>query len=252
MPPSRRIVRTPYVMGNGTWLVIADVHVPYHDTAALEATIAYAKKQKVDGVLINGDFQDCKALGFWPSIERKNFLREVEVTLDMLDFLRGEFPKQKIVWKPGNHEDRLEMYYASNAPELVDLPFADLAVCLSLEERGIEFLGRKQPVTGGGLAIRHGHELRMAYSIVSPARSLILKAKANALCAHHHRSSDHTTSTLNRKIINTWSVGCLCDLSPDYNPEANDWNHGFGILHIDGPDSFEFLNKKILPNGKII
>ena len=76
----------------------------------------------------------------------------------MLDFIRQEFPKAKIVYKPGNHEYRLPRYYASKAPEFIGSPLAAMESLIDFESRGIEFLDYYQKVKAGKLSILHGHE----------------------------------------------------------------------------------------------
>ena len=252
MPRSRAPVRTPYTLPHGTWLVLADAHVPYHSQRAVESAIQHGQASGVDGVLLNGDVQDCKALSFWPDIDRRSFPREVEAMIDFLDFLQGEFSGARFVYKPGNHEDRVDQYYASNAPELIGLPTAQLETVLGLEARAIEFLGRKQLINAGELPIFHGHELRMVSTVVNPARGLFQRCKHSAMGAHHHRSSEHNESDVTGRLHTTWSLGCLCDLKPDYNPECNNWNHGFAILSVEKDGSFEVENRRILPNGKVV
>jgi len=252
-PPSIMPKRTPYIMKPGLWLVMADAHVPFHDVKALECVIEYGQTQKVNGLFLNGDIQDCEAVGFWPVIGKRDFNLEVELTIDFLDFLRNEFKGKPIIWKPGNHEDRLKRYYTNNAPQLANLPEAEMEMILSLESRNIEFLGYKQKVLFGKLPVLHGHELRGGNAnLVNPARWLFLKAKTIAMCSHFHRVSKHEERTLNKKDIVTWTTGCLCSLEPDYNPEANNWTHGFSLINLESNGEFEVENRRILENGKII
>ena len=64
-----------------------------------------------------------------------------------------------------------------------------------------------------------------------------------------HRSSDHTEKTGLDKVISTHSIGCMCDLHPDY-ARINNWNTGFGIVTKDDDGKYEFENHKII-NGKV-
>jgi len=103
LPPTWRGIKTDYKLKEGLWFVISDIHVPFHEPKAIESAFSAAQAEKVDGVLINGDLQDCSALSYWLTANR-DFNAEVELVIDFLDFLRQEFPKQQIVYKPGNHE----------------------------------------------------------------------------------------------------------------------------------------------------
>ena len=251
MPPPMSAVRTPYKLPEELWLVLSDIHVPFHSIHSLEVAFDYAKVQGVSGILLNGDFQDCQAVSYF-HVARRDFPMEVELTIDMLDFIRNEFPEIPILWKPGNHEDRLAIYYSSYAPQLSDLPTSNLETILGLEQRNIVFLDRKQKIMAGKLPILHGHELRGGSNSVSPARWLFLKAKGNAMCGHFHRPSTHREATINHKNIVTWTTGCLCTLEPDYNPEANNWSHGFALVHVEKGGGFDVENLEILQNGRVV
>jgi hypothetical protein len=177
---------------------------------------------------------------------------EVEATIDFLDWIRHEFPDAKMVYKPGNHEYRLPRYYVSNAPELIESPVTAMETHLDFEGRGIEFLDYNQIVRGGKLPIIHGHEVKHIETVVNPARGLFLRSKSFAACSHCHRTSSHTERTIDNKIMTTWSFGCLCDLSPDYFPIGNNWNHGFGILNVEKNGDFEVQNLRVLPSGEVV
>ena len=172
--------------------------------------------------------------------------------IDFLDFLETELPDVKIVWKPGNHEYRLPRYYQSKAPELIGMPLLAFDVVLGLNARKIEFLQYKQKVLAGKLPIFHGDEFRTLSRTVNPARGLFLKAKSWAMCSHCHTTSMHTSTNIDDALLTTWSVGCLCDLHPDWNPFCNDWNWGFAIVSVEKHGGFEVENRRILQSGKVV
>ena len=252
LPSTWRIERTEYNLNPGTWLVLSDVHIPFHEPKPLEAAIKYGQIEKVTGILLNGDNQDCDAISFWPSVHRMDFDREIELMIDYLDFLEREFPDVPIVYKPGNHEYRLPRYYAKRAPELIGMPLQAVTEVLGLEFRGIEFLDYHQIVMAGKLPILHGHEFPSITRAVNPARGLFLKTKSWALCGHCHTTSEHTSRNIQGTLLTTWSTGCLCDLSPDYNPYGNDWNWGFAVVNCEKSGSFEVVNRRVLPNGNVV
>ena len=251
MPKTWRHVRTNYQLGEGKWLVLSDLHVPFHEMLPLEAAITYGQKEKCNGILLNGDFQDCQAVTFWPSTIRKDFMLEVLITIKMLDFIRQEFPKAKIVYKPGNHEYRLPRYYASKAPEFIGSPLAAMESLIDFESRGIEFLDYYQKVKAGKLSILHGHEFGGLTTAVNPARGLFLKANKYAACSHFHRTSEHTDTDIDDQYLTTWSFGCLCDLHPEYAPMGKKWNWGCAIIQVEKNGGFEVWNKRILASGEV-
>lgn len=251
IPPTWRMTRTSYNLKPGLWLIISDIHIPFHEPIPLETTIKYAQLQKVTGVLLNGDAQDCASVSFWPSARKRDFDKEIVMFIDFLNWLQYELPDAEFIYKPGNHEYRLPRLFQSKVPDLLGLPFAVVETVLHLEERNIEYLDYQQIVNAGKLPILHGHEIKGMSQAVNPARGLFLKAKSTALCGHFHSTSEHSAKTLLVKAIATWSTGCLCDLNPEYNPYGNNWNWGFALVHVEKDGMFEVENRRILPNGTI-
>jgi hypothetical protein len=252
IPETWRRTSTPYKLPPGLWLVLSDVHAPFHEQKPLEAAVKFGQVEKITGILLNGDFQDSAAISYWPSGQKRDFDKEIEVVIDILDFLDQEFPKVKKVYKPGNHEYRLPRLYQIRVPELIGLPLQAVDSVLGLELRGIEFLDYFQIVMAGKLPIIHGHEVRSVSRSVNPARGLFLKTKSWAACSHCHSTSEHTSTDINGTLLTTWSFGCLCDLHPDYAPIGNDWNWGFALVNVEKNGSFEVVNKRILPNGRVV
>jgi hypothetical protein len=127
-----------------------------------------------------------------------------------------------------------------------------LETTLCLAKRKVTILARKQKIQIHKLAILHGHEFRITSCPVSPSRSALLKAKACVVIAHFHQASMTPNDTIEGENITAWSQGCLCDLSPDYNPFGNNWGWGASILDYDGRD-WEFDNRRILKRtGRLV
>lgn len=252
IPETWRHVSHPYHLPPAKWLIINDAHIPFHEKMALESAVKYGKKRKCTGVFLNGDMQDCQAVSFWPSVIRKDFMAEIMLFNEFLDYLRQEFPGVPIVYKPGNHEYRLPRYYASKIPDMIGNPVLAMETILDFEGRGIEFLDYFQVVYAGKLPIVHGHEFKSISTSVNPARGLFLKANSWVLGGHSHRTSEHTGTNIKGDYLTTWSVGCLCDLHPEYNPFGSQWNWGLAIVENKENGDFEVENKRILPSGKVV
>lgn len=251
MPVTWRKIRTPFKVTPGLWLILSDIHIPYHEPKPIEAAFQAGQAEKVDGVFINGDLMDCAAIGYWGTAH-KDFNSELEATIDFLDLLRQEFPKQKIIYKPGNHEYRLPQYFVTKAPDLAESPLAAMETVLGCEERNIEFLDYHQIAYFGRLPVIHGHEIKNITRAVNPARGLFLKAKTFSACSHCHSASEHTPKTIEGKLLTTWSFACLCDLNPDWNPFGNDWGWGYALINIEKDGNFEVENKRVLHTGKVV
>ncbi|MCX8022782.1 MAG: hypothetical protein N2745_08430 [Syntrophorhabdaceae bacterium] len=242
----------PHKINSGKWLVVSDIHIPFHDEKAIEACFRYGKEQGVTGVIINGDLQDYYSISFWGGLSLRNFDKEFSIVLDFLDYMRGQFPEQEIIWKPGNHELRLPRLYVQKMPEMVATPLLAMETLLNLNEKNIMLLDAKQLIYAGELPILHGHEIRFKSHIVNPARTLFLKIKQWGLMSHAHQTSEHTEKNLQGTYLTTWSTGCLCNLQPEWNPYGNNWNHGFAIVDVSKNGFFVVGNKRILPSGDIV
>lgn len=251
IPKDKNIKAKPYNLGKGKWLILSDVHAPFHEVKPLESAIAYGQKENCTGILLNGDFQDCQAVSFWPSVVRKDFMGEIVIVISILDFIRQQFPKATFIYKPGNHEYRLPRYYEHHCPELHGSPIAAMETLIDFESREIEFLDYFQVVYAGKLPIFHGHEFKSISTAVNPARGLFLKSKSFAAVSHYHRTSEHTDTNIKDEYLTCWSFGCLCNLHPEYQPQGGNWNWGFAIVEVDDRGNFEVHNKRILPSGKV-
>ena len=157
----------------------------------------------------------------------------------------------KIVYKPSNHEKRLPDYLLSNAPYAAESPLAAMETLVDFEHRNIEFLDYNQKVMAGALSMIHGHEIRYLSKVVNMARGLFLKTHAHALCAHGHQTSHHSATDINDQEIGCWSVGCMCDLHPDWNPFGNQWNWGFATVEVEKHDGFHVNNYRVMRDGKL-
>jgi predicted phosphodiesterase len=233
-------------------LVLCDPHVPYHDLPALKTALMFGWTENADTIFLNGDFMDFYSISFWEKDpKQRNFANELAITVEVLTTIRNAFPNSRIVLKLGNHEERYERYMRVKAPELLGVKEFELANLIHAGELGIDIIAEKRTAMIGKLYAVHGHEFGKAITApVNPARGLYVKGKANAICGHHHQSSNHgEKSRLDDTQMSCWSIGCLSDLHPDY-AALNSWNHGFAMVHVEDDGNFQVENKKII-SGKI-
>ena len=178
-------------------------------------------------------------------------LNEMPVSISrptkFLYWLRKAFPKAQILYKIGNHEDRMERFLVKNAPVFLGVPDFEVAELLKFRDMGIELVKSLQLVRFGKLPVYHGHELPQGISSpVNPARGLWMRVQETCVAGHWHRVSEHTEKTgISDKISSCWSLGCLCDMKPDY-ASVNRWSAGFATVETDKGGEFEFHNKKII------
>jgi len=68
------------------------------------------------------------------------------------------------------------------------------------------------------------------------------------LIGHVHTTSEHSESNIKEENIACWSSGCLCTLSPDYDPHGTKHNLGFAHIMVEKDGNFEVRNKRIINN----
>jgi hypothetical protein len=178
--------------------------------------------EKVDGLVLLGDIADFYSCSFWvKDPRRRDFQKERDALLMTLRTIRELYPSVPIIYKLGNHEERLERYLRVKAPELLDVELLSFEAIIQAEEFKITVVKDKRLIKLGRLYLLHGHEFATTFfSPVNPARGLYLRGKEIALCAHYHQTSQHTEKSLADTITSCWSIGGLCDLQRPAGPSA--------------------------------
>ena len=234
--------------------VISDAHWPFHDlrrepdgsySGAYLTAIEWLRNCGVDTLLLNGDMMDCYNLSSHEKVENnRSWKWELDAARTMVKHLRDFFgDKVRIIYREGNHEERLKRYLAQKAKELEGTIV--LEEMLGLHEQGIEWVDERAKVKAGKLWIDHGHEW-FGGGGVNPARNYRMKAVDNVMVGHVHKTStDLFRRPLDGTFIAGWSVGCLCDLNPRYAPR-NNWNHGVALVELEAQGNFTVHNKVIL------
>lgn len=237
-------VSLPFVSGRG--LVMADTHIPYHDIEAITVAFDWAKNNGyIDFILLDGDLNDFYMLSYFEKDPRnRSFKNELDDTNVFLDSIEKAFPSAQIILKGGNHDYRWEAFLRRRAPELLDMKDFIWEEYLKLKQRGIFTVAHDVPIKVGKLNILHGHELQSLSTVVNPARGAYLKAIECVLIAHSHRTSQHAEMSMSGRLDTAWSIGCLCQLHPEYS-RLTKWNLGVAGMEFD-KDDFEIENKRIL------
>ena len=250
LPESDEAIYQHYDLKAKRLLVLSDIHIPYHNIEALTCAFDFAKGEKPDAILLNGDTLDFFGLSrFSKDPKARSFAHELKTFKEFMDILKKTFDA-KIYFKIGNHEERYFHFLWMKAHEIVGVEEFELENIIKSRAEGIEIIKDKRIIKAGDLNIIHGHEFGgSVFSPVNIARGLFLRGKVSAMQGHNHQTSEHTESDMNGNITTTWSVGCLCELNPAYLP-INRWNRGFSIVDIDGQD-FDVRNKRI-HKGKIL
>ena len=247
LPESYEKKYEPFLIkGHSKVGILSDIHLPYHNMTALTTSIQYLKKQKVDAVLLNGDTIDCHHLSrFEKDPHARSFADEIKALNQLFDVLEKRLSCQ-IYFKIGNHELRYEHFLKQKAKELEGIEDFEFSNLIKANQRGVKIIQSNQYMKLNKLRGIHGHEFKGGISApVNIARGLYLRGKVSAFQGHNHATSEHTEPNLDGDITTTWSIGCLCELHPDYMT-LNKWNHGFAYVELDqnGRD-YRFHNKRI-------
>jgi len=206
------------------WLIIPDVHVPYHDEAAVDALLRDAAKWGPTGVCVLGDLWDFyKVSSFAKDPERKEtFVEEVRAGQAML----ARFAKLagRRVFCEGNHEVRLGRYINTHAPDLHGLvptvrslvgpdwaftPYGRVARLSKMLAASHDF-GRSGPGAylqtvrefGHGAVHGHTHALGVAYGGTQDG-------ERHAVMACGHLADVSSADYMHEwKARRDWTVGC--------------------------------------------
>ena len=225
-------------------LVINDIHSRFHDRQALELAINHGLKRNSDIVIINGDLLDFYQYSKFdknPNI-LQYFFSEREWATEFLEMLQKHFGK--VIFKKGNHDIRRELHVhrkLSDVPEAEGL--LDLGDYLFFKGSTVDIVEDYNIIEFGKLNFMHGHEyygggVHVAYNRLN-------KAMDNVISGHSHVTQTSLKKTVRGAFYGSWTVGCLCDLSPRYNPR-NNWNHGMAFVERDSSGEFTVENKQII------
>lgn len=236
--------------------VVSDIHTPYQDDDALEIALGYARRQKIDIVLLNGDILDCYKLSYFRTDpNRMPFQEEVKRGRAFLRRIARMFPNAVLIYQVGNHERRNQSYLDSNAPHyagmkgtrLVDL--LDLSSRWRLVDANLDLCRGLQVYSLGRLKAIHGDETKVMSSAVSPAKTLLDRTRVSVIAGHVHRADFSLYRPMGGELVAAWTTGCLCKLSESYMP-INNWCHGFAVVEVDDDGDFDVQNK-IIVRGKV-
>lgn len=242
---------SPYLISQSKTLIISDLHFPYQHNEAITLALQYGLEREANCILINGDLLDFATISRHEKDWRQRTVgQEFDAVRTFLFALRKAFPKAKIVFKHGNHDERWEKWLFVKAPELFDCTEFQLEVLLKLGELKIETVKDKRPIKIGKLNVLHGHELPGGSGGVNPARATFMKTMEDTAVGHFHKTTDNTETTMSGETISVRSIGCLCGLNPHYMP-INRHNLGFAFCELNiKTNEYTFENLKIV-KGKV-
>lgn len=229
--------------------IISDIHSLWYDPDALYPALDYLKRHSCEAILINGDMLDFYQLSrFSKDPSKSKFGAERQWGISFLKMLQETFGT--VYYKIGNHDFRYKKYLMNNATALFDDQIFNFENLLHFEGSNVKYIGTKQMVVYGKLAIIHGDEIR-AGGAINVARTKMLRAFTNIAFGHHHKTDTSVIRDVYGNNYASYAIGCLCKLKAAYDP-FNQWNHGFAFVElIDSTGKFKFHNKMII-DGEVV
>lgn len=148
-------------MSTTTAVIAQDFHFPYHDETCLKLFLKFIKETRPDQIIIPGDLVDFYSISKFskdPSrMLEANLSKELALVARFWMAIRNASKRSRIVYTPGNHEDRLQHYVWQNAPALAFLDELKLERLLKLKEYGVEY--HKEYYWLGDLLVTHGSRI---------------------------------------------------------------------------------------------
>lgn len=241
-----------------TYLVLSDIHVPFHCPKYLNIALKIIKEYKLAGLAQLGDALDL----FQVSSYDKDPARKNTVADDIAEWshtltrLCKNLPRgAEVHLIEGNHSTRLQRYIARHAKELHGI-VPDLPKLLNLKAReqatGIKFkwhpYNKWNSCKIGDCVLMHGY-----YFNSHTAMTNLAKYRVNTISAHTHRfqwvsDGEHYAISLGHGSN---------ELETAHQPTPTGWTQAMAVLTVndDGKTSVEPIivnNGKAVFRGKII
>lgn len=215
--------------------IINDLHVPYHDPRVVDSFGGFCEEVQPHEIHFVGDIWDFRSASLkfrdTPKDLRVTTLQyEVKLGQTLLSRFRDRFPRAKLFFYGGNHEDRLARLINNNAQALAGL--------VSLEKfipPGFKYFPYGEVNRCGGLSITHGDIVRSQSG--ATARAMLEKYGTNILFGHTHRMGS-VCRTDGGRSITAWENGCACLLVQPYTVGPTNWQQGWSLVENDGKRKF--------------
>lgn len=230
-------------------VMIGDTHGYFVDQEVWKAVLDFIRDFKPDQINCLGDMVDFYDVSrYTKNPNRRAYLHsEIKFTKEVVfGELRRAAPKARIVWKGGNHEDRLQRYLWSRAPELASLPALDMRNLFDLQSLKIEYTTDSLKV--GDIELTHGHMARKHSGWT--AKAMLDDYGTSVIHNHTHRLGAIYKTDRSGSYV-AFENGCLCRLDPEFIPGVPNWQHGFSVGWVLPSGRFHFEQIAIL-DGKFV
>lgn len=230
--------RKEKIKKSGIHLVLACVHVPFHNKVLLNKLLNFIEDQRdnIIGFHLIGDYLDMRSLSSYDDktitlsgLTLGKEYKEGNRVLDLFEAVLPEDIQKTFIY--GNHENRYDRYVSNvknyKTADTIQSPYE--ALCL--EDRGYKVLTNWQDdyFTVGKYQLFHGTTCS-----INPSKTNVDKLRTSCIFGHTHRINQHYEGWLHGV-----NIGCLADLTSDTfgyasRVEKFNWKNGFGIINVSG------------------
>jgi predicted phosphodiesterase len=244
IPPNAHVSYKDFPIDTKRVGIICDTHFPHCEWRVVKAARNEFKRRNIDTLILNGDICDFYGLSIYETDPRKRDLaREIKIASEAMAWFRQSFPKARIIYKWGNHDERWSKYLWRQAPVLLDLPNATLSQVLLLKHYGIEEVTDKQLMElNGHFLVAHGHEIHKGGG-KHIADQVARKLQRAGCVGHSHRTDRARLAPHMRRHQFVYAVGCSCHLNEEY-ARVNHNNYGFAAAEV-WKDDIDFSNYEL-------
>jgi len=242
--------KTRALIDNLPWvdLIYGDLHIPFHDPAALDVLYKLLELIKVDRVVDIGDVVDnWQISNFLPPDEQKltavqkDFSQQFQLAAEHLGQVRSLAPEAELLLLEGNHEERWDRMLRQAQTDhrwrhILNLPKIQEAMkmhsLLGIEGSGWKYYDYKNNEVMLNRHVLATHGDRCTKWVT---RQMLERYGKSVIFGHTHRVQNWVKRDL-KATEAAWSIGCLCDVNPHYGDSlAVDWAQGLVLLVADGP-----------------
>jgi hypothetical protein len=209
-----------------------------------------------------GDAQDCRVLnhheeGNLRHFETKRLIRDYRAFENEIIYpINKALPKAKKIYMAGNHEYWVECAIDNDPSKLegiieiennLDLKGWEYIPYLRKKANGSVELGK---YNFGKLLVIHGtytNQYHTAKTVNAYGRSIVYGH------THDVQSFSQVTPIDIKDFHMAWSIGCLCNRSPEYmKGRANKWVNGFAVVYWDEKNGNFNLYPVVISNNHFI
>jgi hypothetical protein len=236
-------------------IAVWDFHHPYHSKSCLTCLLKVIKDIKPSIFILGGDNMDFNTISSY-NMKKPKLIEGSRISKDYKMFnLEILTPINKVLgnkckkyFMKGNHEERLERLVEAE-PKLEGL--IEIENNLDLHDWSIK--GYKEVIKLGHMHFTHG----LYWNKYHAHKSVDVYQK-NIFYGHVHNPQVYTSiSPIDSLPKQGVSVGCMCDLNPEYKKdEPNHWVNQFLVFYLMSDGTFRYdiptiIYGRTIINGKL-